>query len=32
MLLGSDVLAMYCSQAANGHVQGYIMCLKYELT
>jgi len=26
------VLAMYCSHAANGHIQGYIMCLKYERT
>jgi len=32
MLLGSDVLTTYCSQAANGHIQVYIMCLKCERT
>jgi len=32
MLLASDVLTTYCSQAATGHVQGYIMCLKHERT
>jgi len=29
---GSHVLATYCSQAFSGHVQGYIMSLKYECT
>ena len=30
MLFGFSVLATYCSQAANGHIQVYIMCVKYE--